>query len=114
MLKPVESVAKSIDPRSRPIPMRLAIEVELFYAAQGAFVRDCSTTRAMEQFLIDRSKVKENLEAIASSVTVRAKLLGKTPKQVIQDFLVEAGYSNFLDASNTAYALCIAWGLDCS
>lgn len=106
-----KQVPKSIDPRDRPIPMRLQIEVELFYAAQGAFVRDASTTRTMEQFLIDRAAVPENIQALAMAVKIRAKLYGTTPKQTIKDFLKGAKYGEFLDLDNTAEALCVAWGL---
>lgn len=103
---------KSLDPRDRPIPMRLPIEVEVFYAAQGQFVRDCSTTRAMEQFLIARSTVSENVEALSRAIRIRAKLLGRTPKDVVRGFLEELKYDKFLDLETAAEAFCLAWGLD--
>lgn len=105
-------VPKSLDPRDRPIPMRLPIEVEVFYAAQGVFVRDASTTRTMEQFLMDRANVPDNIQALASSVRVRAKLLGVTPKKVVKDFLEEKGYGEFLNLEDASEAFCVAWGLD--
>lgn len=111
MSKP-KAVPKSLDPRDRPIPMRLPIEVEVFYAAQGVFVRDTSTTRTMEQFLMDRATVPENIQALAASVRVRAKLLGVTPKKIVRDFLEEKEYGKFLDLDAASEAFCVAWGLD--
>lgn len=109
----VESVSpKSIDPRDRPIPMRLPIEVEIFYAAQGVFVRDTSKTRTMEQFLMDRATVPENIQAVAAAIRIRAKLLGLTPKEVMAQFLKEEKYGEFLNLDDASEAFCLAWGLD--
>jgi hypothetical protein len=92
--------------------MRLPIEVEIFYAAQGEFVRDASTTRTMEQFLIDRAGVAENVQDLAASILVRSRLLGKTPKQLIREFLEEKDYGKFLDLDNASEAFCAAWKLE--
>jgi hypothetical protein len=92
--------------------MRLPIEVEIFYAAQGVFVRDTSKTRTMEQFLMDWATVPENIQAIATAVKVRAKLLGITPKEVVTQFLEEQKYGEYLNLDDASEAFCLAWGLD--
>jgi hypothetical protein len=103
---------KSINRRDRPIPVRLPIETEIFYAAQGEFVREASTTRTMEQFLMDRAGVPENIQALAAAVRIRAKLLQRSPRQVIYEMLEEKGYGKFLELDAAAGAFCLAWGLD--
>ncbi|MEO0491029.1 MAG: hypothetical protein AAFZ49_15960 [Cyanobacteria bacterium J06659_2] len=103
---------KSIDRRDRPIPVRLPIEVEIFYALTGDFVREGSTTRMLEQFLIDRSTIPDNIAALARGIEVRAKILGKAPRDVLIEALEEKGYGEFLDLDNTADALCLAYGLE--
>ena len=103
---------RSIDRRDRPIPVRLPIEVELFYALTGEFVREASTTRTLEQFLMDRSTVPENIEALGRAIRVRAKLLGKTPKEVMIAALEEKNYANFLNLDDVADGLCLAYGLE--
>lgn len=103
---------KSIDRRDRPVPVRLPIEVQLFYEAQGAFVREATLTRTMEQFLIARAGVADNKKELAAAIQVRAMLLNKTPKDLILELLEEKGYGEFLNLDTTAEALCLAWGIE--
>ena len=103
---------KSIDRRDRPVPVRLPIEVQLFYEFQGKLVREASLTRTMEQFLIDRAGVMENKQELAAAIVVRAKILGMSPQKLIETELITSEYDQFMDVSATAEALCVAWGVD--
>lgn len=100
------------DPRSRRYSVSFPIEIELFYAVQGEFVRDASTTRAMEQFLIDRATAAENIEDLRRRILFKAESQGKVPRQLIEEFLTKH-YSNVqgLIPSVMAIALCKLWNL---
>ena len=108
------NVPKSADdPRSRRFQIGLPIEVELFYAAQAEFLRDASTTRAMEQFLIDRSSVPSNIDDLRHRVCYRAIAQNKTPIEVLEEFLIKLKYDKMagFDVESQAAALCKLWAI---
>lgn len=100
---------KSIDPRDRPVPVRLDLIVELFYAFQGRFVRNASKSRAMEQFLADRAGSAQNIADLRSRIIFNAGVLDMTPLALIEKTLEEEGYGTFLKVDAVATALCTAW-----
>ncbi len=109
-----ETVAKSADdPRSRRYQVGLPLESELFYCAQGEFIRNSSTTRAMEQFLMDRSKAANNIQELRDSIIFRSKLTGETHLEVVKVFLLKHKYEQVqgVEIEATAKALCEIWGL---
>ncbi|WP_348250421.1 hypothetical protein [Stenomitos frigidus] len=107
-------MAKSADdPRSRRYQVGLPLETELFYCAQGEFIRNSSTTRAMEQFLMDRAKASQNVQELRDSILFRSELSGEPPVVVLETFLLKNKYNQVqgVDVPATAKALCKIWGL---
>ena len=99
--------------RKKTLGVRLQLITRLFYAAAGEYLLECSTTRAIEQFLMSRASDSSNSEALASAIKAHAVLQGKTPSEMLAEWLESsAGDCGIDDNGTAAIALCQLWGID--
>lgn len=97
--------------KRRGLLVKLPLETEAFFALDGELLKDASTTRTLEQYLIARAEATENVAALVRRIKSRSRLLNLSPRQLIYNVLRKRKYGERADLADLSAAFCVQYGL---